>query len=226
VDTLAAQQVDAIKIWVDDLGHKAPKIKPSVIDAIIDQARRYNIPVTAHIYSLADTEHLVQAGAAGFLHMIQDTENIDPAFIARLRDLRIVFAPTLVRQELDWRDAEPPKMLDEADVARTVDEGSIDSARQAARWRCVDANRDVRDPEPPHGGTRREPAARVVVIGCRVGRRVDARLPWADDSSRDRVAGRSRAFTHGTLSWPRRVAPWHCARVTNWEPSSLAGWRI
>jgi len=133
VDTLAAQQVDAIKIWVDDLGHQAPKIKSAVIDAIIDQARRYNIPVTAHIYSLADTEHLVQAGAAGFLHMIQDTENIDPAFIARLRDLRIVFAPTLIRQELDWLYAEHPKMLDEADVARTVDAGSIDSARQAAR---------------------------------------------------------------------------------------------
>ncbi len=133
VDTLAAQHVDAIKIWVDDLGGKAPKIKPAVIDAILDQARKYTIPVTAHIYSLADTEHLVQAGAAGFLHMIQDTENIDPVFIGRLRDLRIVFAPTLIRQELDWLYAEHPQMLDDADVARSVDPGSIDAARQAAR---------------------------------------------------------------------------------------------
>ncbi len=133
VDTLAAQQVDAIKIWVDDLGGKAPKIKPAVIDAILDQARKYNIPVTAHIYSLADTEHLVQAGAAGFLHMIQDTENIDPVFIARLRDLRIVFAPTLVRQELGWLYAEHPALLDNPDVARTVDASSILAARQAAR---------------------------------------------------------------------------------------------
>jgi imidazolonepropionase-like amidohydrolase len=133
VDALAAQQVDAIKIWVDDLGGTAPKIKPNVIDAILDQARKYNIPVTAHIYSLADTEHLVQAGAAGFLHMIQDTENIDPAFIARLRDLRIVFAPTLVRQELGWLYAEHPEMLDDPDVPRTVDAGPVEAARQAAR---------------------------------------------------------------------------------------------
>ena len=133
VDALAEQQVDAIKIWVDDLGGTAPKIKPNVIDAILDQARKYKIPVTAHIYSLADTEHLVQGGAAGFLHMVQDTENIDPAFIARLRDLRIVFTPTLVRQELGWLYAEHPQMLDDPDVARTADAGSIEAARQSAR---------------------------------------------------------------------------------------------
>jgi len=133
VDTLAAQQVDAIKIWVDDLGHKAPKIKPAVMDAILDQARKYNIPVTAHIYSLADTEYLVRAGAAGFLHMIQDTEDIDPAFISKLRDLRIVFAPTLVRQELDWLYTEHPNLLDDPDVARSVDADVIAAAKHAAR---------------------------------------------------------------------------------------------
>ena len=133
VDELAAEQVDAIKIWVDDLRGKAPKVTPAVIDAILDQARKYNIPVTAHIYSLADTEHLVKAGAAGFLHMIQDTENIDPAFIARLRDLRIVFAPTLVRQEIDWLYAEHPERLDDPDVARSVDADVVAAARETAR---------------------------------------------------------------------------------------------
>lgn len=132
VDTLAREKVDAIKIWVDDLGGKAPKIKPAVIDAVLDQARKYRIPVTAHIYSLADTQHLVQAGAAGFLHMIQDTEDIDPAFIARLRDLRMVFTPTLVRQELDWLFAEHPELLDDPDVARSVDADIVAAARQSA----------------------------------------------------------------------------------------------
>ena len=133
VDTLAGQKVDAIKIWVDDLGGTAPKIKPAVMDAVLDQARRYNIPVTAHIYSLADTEHLVRAGAAGFLHMIRDTENIDPAFIAKLRDLRIVFAPTLVRQELDWLYAEHPELLEDPDVGRSVDADIVAGARESAR---------------------------------------------------------------------------------------------
>src|SRR5579872_1154083 len=113
VDTLASQQVDAIKSWVDDLAGTVPKIKPAVTDAILDEARKFNIPVTAHIYSLADTRHLVSAGAAGFLHMIQDTEDIDSAFISQLRDLRTVFAPTLVRQELDWLYADHPELLND-----------------------------------------------------------------------------------------------------------------
>ena len=133
VDTLAGQQVDAIKIWVDDLGGKAPKIKPAVVEAILDEARKYNIPVTAHIYSLADTKQLVAAGAAGFLHMIQDTEEISPEFIARLRDLRILFAPTLVRQEMDWLYAEHPEMLEDPDVLRSVDAEVIGEARREAQ---------------------------------------------------------------------------------------------
>jgi len=134
VDTLAGEQVDAIKIWVDDLGGTVPKIKPAVTDAILDEARKFNIPVTAHIYSLADTRHLVSQGAAGFLHMIQDTDDIDPAFIAQLRDLRTVFAPTLVRQELDWLYAEHPELLiNDPDVARSVDADVIAAAKQAAQ---------------------------------------------------------------------------------------------
>src|SRR5581483_11918551 len=86
VDELAGQHVDAIKIWVDDVHGRQPKVKPAVIEAILDQARKYRIPVTAHIYSLADTRFLVRNGAAGFLHMVQDTEEIDPAFLAELRN--------------------------------------------------------------------------------------------------------------------------------------------
>ncbi|PYT20889.1 MAG: hypothetical protein DMG58_33115 [Acidobacteria bacterium] len=170
VDSLATQQVDAIKIWVDDLGGKAPKIKATVIDAILDQARKYNIPVTAHIYSLADTEHLVQAGAAGFL---QDTENIDPVFIARLRDLRLVFAPTLVRQELGWLYAEHPQMLDEPDVARTVNAGSIDAARQAARSNHV-TQAERQDFERAMRNTRKLAAGGVLIgVGSDGGSRLD-----------------------------------------------------
>ena len=133
VDALARQQVDAIKIWVDDLGGKQPKIKPAVIEAILDQARKYEIPVTAHIYSLADTRHLVQAGAAGFLHMIQDTEDIDPALISRMRDLQIVFAPTLVRQELGWLYREHPELLDDPDLKRILQPDVIAAVRNASR---------------------------------------------------------------------------------------------
>src|SRR5207245_2674426 len=113
---LAAQQVDCIKIWVDDLHGRQPKIKRPVIDAILEEARKYNIPVTAHIATLADTEHLVASGAAGFLHMVRDTEDLDGAFLAKLRALKLPFAPTLVRQELAWLYSQHPERLDDPDV--------------------------------------------------------------------------------------------------------------
>ena len=131
VAELAAQQADCIKIWVDDLHGKAPKIKPAVIDAILEEARKYNIPVTAHIATLADTEFLVNSGAAGFLHMIRDTEEIDQTFLARLRALKLPFAPTLVRQELGWLYGQHPELLDDPDVARTVEPEVIAAVKKA-----------------------------------------------------------------------------------------------
>src|SRR5260370_19584836 len=131
VAELAAQQVDCIKIWVDDLHGKAPKIKPAVIDAILEEARKYKIPVTAHIATLADTEFLVNSGAAGFLHMIRDTEDIDQAFLAKLRALKLPFAPTLVRQELGCLYGQHPELLDDPDVARTVEPEVIAAVKKA-----------------------------------------------------------------------------------------------
>jgi imidazolonepropionase-like amidohydrolase len=128
---LAKQNVDAIKIWVD--GDAAHKIKRPVIEAILDEARKFHIPVTAHIATLSDTQHLVENGAAGFLHMVRDTENIPDDFLARLSSLRTVFAPTLVRQELAWLYTEHPELLDDPDVARSVEADRIEGVRKAAR---------------------------------------------------------------------------------------------
>ena len=136
VAELSAQQVDCIKIWVDDLHGKAPKVKRPVIEAIVDEARKFNIPVTAHISTLSDTEHLVTAGAAGFLHMVRDTEEFDSAFLAKLRALRIPFAPTLVRQELAWLYTEKPALLDDPDVARTLDPDVIAAVRAASQGKA------------------------------------------------------------------------------------------
>ncbi|MEX2260724.1 MAG: amidohydrolase family protein [Bryobacteraceae bacterium] len=133
VGELASQNADLIKIWVDDIGGSRPKIKREVIEAILEEARVHKIPVVAHIQSLADTEHLVQNGAAGILHMVRDTENIDPSFLSRLRDLKIVFTPTLVRQELAWLYTDHPERLDDPDVKRTIEDSVIEEVRKVAR---------------------------------------------------------------------------------------------
>jgi imidazolonepropionase-like amidohydrolase len=76
------------------LGH--PDARPDVAELrgrndaanILEQARTYRIPVFADIFSLSDARFGLENGAAGFLHM---------AFIARLRDLQVVFVPVLAQ---------------------------------------------------------------------------------------------------------------------------------
>ncbi len=131
VAELASQQVDLVKIWIDDLHGKQPKVRNDVIEAILDEARKFGIPVVAHIYSLAETEHFFRHGGAGFVHMIRDTEDIPGALIDQLRDRKVVFTPTLVRQELGWLYAEKPRLLDDPDAARTAGADIVAAVRQA-----------------------------------------------------------------------------------------------
>jgi imidazolonepropionase-like amidohydrolase len=88
VEKLAAAHVDAIEIGVD---------QPAIVERILDESRNYRIPVIAGAFTLAGARVAVDNGAASLLQMVRDTETIDPAFISRLRDLRIVFAPALAR---------------------------------------------------------------------------------------------------------------------------------
>ncbi|MBK9166360.1 MAG: amidohydrolase family protein [Bryobacterales bacterium] len=131
VSELAAQRADLIKIWIDDLGGTAPKIRPEVTEAILAAAREANIPVVAHIHSLADALHLTRNGAAGFLHMVRDTEDLPGAALAEWKEKQIVFAPTLVRQELAWLFQEQPALLDDPVLAATLEPGVLDAVRAA-----------------------------------------------------------------------------------------------
>ena len=70
-------------------------IRPGDPDSVLDGARRDRTPLFGDIFSLRDARIMVGRGVTGFLHVIRDTEAIDPAFIARLRDLRIVVVPML-----------------------------------------------------------------------------------------------------------------------------------
>jgi len=73
-------------------------VRPGDPDSALEQARRDHTPLFADIFSLRDARTMVDRGVTGFLHMIRDTDSIDPAFIARLRDLRIVFVPMLTKE--------------------------------------------------------------------------------------------------------------------------------
>ncbi len=72
-------------------------ITPATPEPEIEAARAAGIPVVGVISSQADVRLLLERGAAGFIGMIPDSEEPDATLVARLRDLRIFFAPALAR---------------------------------------------------------------------------------------------------------------------------------
>jgi len=87
VARLVSQGTRAIHVW---------KLDPAVAQATLAAAHDAGVAVIGHVATQADVRFLVDGGAAGSIGMIADTEDIDTALVARLRDLRIFFAPALV----------------------------------------------------------------------------------------------------------------------------------
>ena len=64
-------------------------------EAALTRAREALQPVICRIATMADAEWMLERGATAFVGMIRDTETLDPDFVSKVRDLRIVFAPAL-----------------------------------------------------------------------------------------------------------------------------------
>ena len=85
VRTNAAKKVDIIKIWVDDRDGSVMKMPPAVYAAVIDEAHKAGIRVTAHIFNLEDAKGLLRAGIDAFAHGVRD-KDVDAEFIAMLKN--------------------------------------------------------------------------------------------------------------------------------------------
>ncbi len=107
VDTLAQQNVDFVKIRVDDgLGAQTP-IPPDTYNEVIQAADENSIPVAVHLYKLEDGKGVVRAGAKLIAHSIRDVP-VDQEFIDLLLQNDACLAPTLVREYSTYAYAEQP----------------------------------------------------------------------------------------------------------------------
>ncbi len=80
VQELAAKKVDFVKIWVDDRDGKYKKLTPALYGAVIDEAHKHGLRVTAHIFTLEDGKGLLRAGLDAFAHGVRDRD-IDDEFV-------------------------------------------------------------------------------------------------------------------------------------------------
>lgn len=106
VQELAAHKVDIVKVWVDDRGGKYKKLTPELYGAIIDEAHKHGLRVTAHLFNLDDAKGLVKAGVDALAHGVRDVD-IDDEFISLFKARpNLVLTPNLpdrgVKVDLNW----------------------------------------------------------------------------------------------------------------------------
>jgi imidazolonepropionase-like amidohydrolase len=124
VQEQAARKVDLIKIWVDDRDGMYKKLTPALYSAIIDEAHKRNLRVTAHIFTLEDAKGLLRAGIDGFAHGIRD-KDIDDEVVTLFKQRPNVFVvPNLpdrgVKDDLSWlSDSVPAPELAKLQAAAT-----------------------------------------------------------------------------------------------------------
>jgi imidazolonepropionase-like amidohydrolase len=125
VQELAAQQVDFVKIWVDDRNGQYERLSPALYGAVIDEAHNHGLRVTAHIFRLEDAKGLLRAGIDAFAHGIRD-QDIDDELVALWKERPgVVLVPNLpgpgVVEDLGWLSGTVP-----ADELRDMQERSTD----------------------------------------------------------------------------------------------------
>ena len=128
VAELAANKVDIVKIWVDTRDGKFRKLTPELYGAIIDEAHKRGLRVTAHIFDLEDAKGLIRAGVDALAHGVRDRD-IDDELVAMFKQRpNLVLTPNLpergVQVDLSWLKEGLPSnqyaMLEQANTDRKI----------------------------------------------------------------------------------------------------------
>ena len=124
VEELAGQKVDIVKIWVDTRGGKYKKLTPDIYSAIIDEAHKRGLRVSAHIFEMEDAKGLMRAGLDAFAHGVRD-QDIDDETVAMFKQRPdLILTPNLpdrgVKVDLSWLKAGLPAAdIDRLEKANT-----------------------------------------------------------------------------------------------------------
>ena len=129
----AAKKVDIIKIWVDDRDGKFPKLTPPLYTAVIDEAHKHKLRVSAHIFSLEDAKGLLKAGIDSFAHGIRDRDMDDEAVALLKARPNFVLIPNMpdrgVRADYSWLKGQIPD-----GELQKIQAASTDRPQAAATW--------------------------------------------------------------------------------------------
>ncbi|OJV12836.1 MAG: amidohydrolase [Dyadobacter sp. 50-39] len=119
---LAAVKPTVVKIWVDDHGGNAQKMKPEIYKAIIREAHLRNIGVAAHLFYAEDARKLTEAGIDIIAHSIRDKE-VDQDLLVKMKEKNVTYIPTLSLDEYQFVYADRPDWVDDAFFKASLEPG-------------------------------------------------------------------------------------------------------
>jgi imidazolonepropionase-like amidohydrolase len=161
VQELAAKKVDLVKMWVDDRNGQYKKLTPEIYTAIIDEAHKNGLRVTAHIFALDDAKGLLKAGIDAFAHGVRD-KDIDEEFVSMMKQRpAVVLVPNLpdrgVKTDMGW-------------LAGSIAAGEVQKLQAAAT---------DRPPVQQTFGIQARNLAKLNAAGVKIALGTDGNVPWA-----------------------------------------------
>jgi imidazolonepropionase-like amidohydrolase len=106
----AARHPDIMKLWLDDLFGKSPKMDPAIYAAVIDEGHKHHIKVAAHVFYLEDAKQLVKDGVDALAHSVRD-QPVDDELVSMMKAKKTFYVPTLNVDESFFGFADNPEWL-------------------------------------------------------------------------------------------------------------------
>jgi len=166
----AKRRPDIIKIWVDDRDNTVPKLTPELYGAIIDEAHKQNVRVTAHIFDLEDGKGLLKASVDAFAHSVRDRD-VDQEFLSMMKQRpNMTVNPNLPSPGRTWDIAWLQNRIP-ADEYATVQKANVDNPKQAELY-----------------GIQARNLKRLSDQGTRIVLGTDGNTPWAPHQEMEAMA--------------------------------------
>ncbi len=108
----AMQEVDWLKIQIDDQLGTTDKMSWDAVQLAIDTGKSAEIPVAAHIYYMDDAARALQMGVALIAHSVRDRE-VSDEFVQTMLDSGVCYVPTLMREVSAFTYASRPAFFDD-----------------------------------------------------------------------------------------------------------------
>ena len=166
----AAKRPDIIKIWVDDRDNTVPKLTPELYGAIIDEAHKAKIRVTAHIFDLDDAKGLLKANVDAFAHSVRDRD-VDQEFLNMMKQRpNVTVNPNLPSPGKMWDTAWLQGKIP-ADEYATVQKANVNDPKQAEMF-----------------GIQARNLKKLSDQGARIVLGTDGNIPWAPHQEMEAMA--------------------------------------